>query len=69
MQDSDTQPSGTVVMECARCGEAKAHEVSISIREGTTRVDVRGENEKFSRRPHVVYRCPDCGHSTAKKVR
>ncbi|WP_152421575.1 DUF7835 family putative zinc beta-ribbon protein [Halogeometricum pallidum] len=68
MQDSDRHPTETLVMECARCGEAKPHEVSISIREGTTRVDVRGENEKFSRRPHVVYRCPDCGRSTAKKV-
>jgi DNA-directed RNA polymerase subunit RPC12/RpoP len=61
-------PSRTPQRRCVRCGEVKAHEVSISIQEGTTRDDVRGENEKFSRRPHVVYRCPDCGRSTARKV-
>lgn len=68
MQNPDTRSSRTPVVECAHCSETKAHEMSISIREGPTRDDVRGENEKFSRRPYVVYRCPDCGRSTAEKV-
>ena len=69
MQETSTPTLRAPVAECTRCGEEKAHEVSISIREETTRDDVRGENEKFSRRPHVVYRCPDCGRSTAEKVK
>ncbi|SFR60545.1 hypothetical protein SAMN04488124_2698 [Halogeometricum limi] len=67
-QTRDPHSPASTRKYCPRCDEPTERETSIRIGEDTRRENVQAENEKFSRQPHLVHTCIECGRSTTEKV-
>lgn len=53
---------------CDRCGARREHNLSLQVKRGAVRDDIREENKICSRNPHRVYRCIYCDTVTEEEV-